>query len=333
MFRENPPELSNKRYYLKMKISTVIPIYNEEEVLAISLPSILRALEKTRDLGFCRSFEMILVDDGSTDESLLSIFKFRESIKEPKSRASTRIISMLGNQGHMKAIEAGLREFVGDVVITLDADMQDPPEIIIELARIYNETKIPCIQTVRNSRKSDTFFKRKSAALYYRTIKKFSGVDVIPNAADFRLLERSQAKFIIELPEDKKVFRLMLPYFKVPTRTLEIVRQPRAAGRSKYTLRKMVILAADSFLGFSIKPLRIVLYFALLSTILFFGVAINAVIAKFVGSAVPGWTTITLASLFVYISITISLATIGEYVGRIYFQLLGRPKIRYMEKY
>jgi dolichol-phosphate mannosyltransferase len=313
-----------------MKLSVVIPVYNEEDVLEISLPIIYANLEKTKKSELCDGFEIIIVNDGSTDKTLEKISQFQKLNQNSDSKI-LRVINMSGNQGHMKALEAGLLEFNGDCVITLDADLQDPPDAIIEMVRIFNETSIPCIQTVRSSRHADSIFKRNTASLYYRIVKILSGVEVIPNAADYRLLAKKEAKLIVNLQEDKKVLRLLVPYLKIQTHILEIERGPRAAGDSKYTLRKMIKLALDSFIGFSVKPLRIVLYMALINCLVFIGVAFAAIFVWLTGRTVAGWTSIALILLLGYTTSMVALAIIGEYIGRIYFHILGRPSIQYKE--
>ena len=316
-----------------MKVSAAIPAFNEEEALAVSLPIIFNTLVQAKALHLCDSFEILVINDGSSDGTATRVREFQTKMESQGSRSQNpvRLINMLGNQGHMKALDASYQEFLGDCIITLDADMQDPPEVMIEMIQIFQSTKSACVQAVRSSRRSDSIFKKTSAAAFYRLIKLMTGVAIVPHAADFRLLSRSEAKMIAALPEDKKVFRLLIPYFQIETRIIEISRQPRVAGKSKYTFLKMLKLAMDSLLGFSIKPLRAILYIALLSILIFIAVAINAVEAWLSNRAVPGWTTITLISLFGYGTTIVALATIGEYVGRIYFQILARPSLRYEE--
>jgi dolichol-phosphate mannosyltransferase len=314
-----------------MKVSLVIPVFNEEAVLEVSLPILYATLESLISLELCNSFEMLLVDDGSTDNTLKKIRIFRDSLSASQLENEIRIIKMLSNHGHMKAIEAGIRESDGDCIITIDADLQDPPEAIIEMIRIFNDTSISCVQTFRETRETDSLFKRISANIFYKIIRLFTGVSVVPHAADFRLLSKKEAKMIVDLPEEKKIFRLLIPYLNIPTQTLAIERKNRAAGESKYTLMKMIKLALDSALGFSIKPLRLIMYLAIFSTLMFFLIAMNAIRVWLSGSAVQGWTSITLVVLFGYATTSMALATIGEYVGRIYFHMLGRPAMFYSE--
>jgi glycosyltransferase involved in cell wall biosynthesis len=317
-----------------VKVSAAIPAFNEEEALKISLPIIYRTLLEAKEFNLCDSFEILVINDGSSDGTATRVREFQAEFKDQDFLFDNpvRLINMRGNQGHMKALEAGYQEFSGDCIITLDADMQDPPEVMIQMIRVFQETKCPCVQAARSSRKSDTYFKRTSARVFYKLIRLMTGVSIIPHAADYRLLSRNEAKMIAALPEDKKIFRLLIPYFQIETTIIEITRQERVAGKSKYSFLKMLKLALDSLLGFSIKPLRAILYMALLSILLFIAVAINAVVAWLSNNAVPGWTTIALAGLFGYGTMIIALATIGEYVGRIYFQILDRPSLRYVEE-
>jgi polyisoprenyl-phosphate glycosyltransferase len=315
-----------------MKVSVVIPAFNEEESLQYALPRLFTVLTYCKKIDLCNSFEILIVDDGSTDATQDMVRVFAETLeKSVKKYADIRLIEMIGNQGHMSALTVGYLEFKGDCVISLDADLQDPPEIIPAMIEKFMSTGANCIQTVRVSRKSDTFFKVFTAKYYYLIIKKLTGVQIIPNAADFRLLTRNEAKMIASLPENKKVFRLLIPYFKIKTELIGIDRQKRVAGKSKYTLFKMIKLSIDSLLGFSVKPLRFILFFALCSLGISLAATVYTLIDFFSNRALPGWTSLVLISLFGYSILTIALSVIGEYIGRIYFQLLGRPMHRYRE--
>jgi glycosyltransferase involved in cell wall biosynthesis len=155
-----------------MKVSVAIPAFNEELALLVSLPIILKTLIEAKARQLCDSFEIIVIDDGSSDGTATCVREFRIEMESKRlnSDSSIRLISMLGNQGHMKALDAGYQEFLGDCIITLDADMQDPPEVMIEMIEIFRNTKSGCVQAVRKSRVSDTFFKRFTATLFYRLI-------------------------------------------------------------------------------------------------------------------------------------------------------------------
>lgn len=311
----------------------VIPAFNEEQAIKVTVPMVMSVMNNAVALDLIESYELIIVDDGSTDDTLKVLMQLKTDLANPaKSNSLIRVIQMKGNQGHMKALEAGLLTFEGDCVITLDADMQDPPETIIQMLTLFNEGDVECIQAARGSRNSDTIFKKASADLYYRLIKLLTGIQVIPHAADFRLISKNQARMIANLPENKKVFRLLIPFFKLKTKVVYIDRQQRISGKSKYTLRKMFKLAADSVIGFSVKPLRTILTLALLSTLIFFLAFAYVVLTWATGETLPGWTSIILVVLFGNMNLLIAISAIGEYIGRIYFQLLARPSVLFDEK-
>jgi len=314
-----------------MKVSVGIPAFNEEDAIQITLERVLEVLNNAVSLKLCDSFEVLVVDDGSTDKTKDMVRNFINNLESQTTDNPIRLIAMQGNQGHMHALEVCLIEFMGECLITLDADMQDPPETIIEMIRIFSQSRVPCVQAVRVSRVEDSFFKRNSARFYYGMIAKLTGVPLIPNAADFRLLAREEAKLIASLPEKSKVFRLLIPYLKIETITVGISRKSRIAGKSKYTLSKMMFLMLDSLIGFSVKPLRGIIYLSIASLFICFAISIHTILVWIRGDTVAGWTTTTLLILYCQSLTMIVLATIGEYLGRIYVQLLGRPKLRYKE--
>ncbi len=317
-----------------MRAAIVIPAFNEEEAIKVTVPVVFSVLENAVSMDLIESFEIVVVDDGSTDgtPNILESMKINYSNRPSKLTGTLRIIEMKGNQGHMKALEAGLLAFHGDCVITLDADMQDPPETIIQMLSLFKDGNFECIQAARSSRNSDSFFKKATADLYYRVIRSLTGIQVIPHAADYRLISRDQAKMIANLSENKKVFRLLIPFFKLKTKVVYIERQQRISGKSKYTLTKMIKLAADSVIGFSVKPLRTILTLALLSTLVFLVAFAYVLLTWASGKTLPGWTSILLVMLFGNMNLLIAIAAVGEYIGRIYFQLLARPSVLFHEK-
>jgi dolichol-phosphate mannosyltransferase len=304
-----------------IKLSLVIPVFDEEKVLPISIPIILQNLEFLADL----EFEVIIVDDGSKDTTLETVMELQ------KEYSSIRLISMQGNHGHMRALEAGMRAANGRFVATMDCDLQDPPSALHEMYKIISETGVSCVQAVRMERPKDSIFKRSSAAIFYRVIRTLTGVSVIQNAADYRILSRETCLFLCELPEKKKVFRLLIPYFGINVIEYPIIRDERVAGRSKYNLGKMTKLAVDSCLSFSTKPLRLILHSCLFSIFFSILIGLYAVYEYSSGGTIPGWTSITLLIIFLFSILLYSIAAVGEYVGRIYSQVLDRPSLLYKE--
>jgi dolichol-phosphate mannosyltransferase len=315
-----------------MKASIVIPAFNEEDALRASLPVIYKQLINASQEHLITNFEILVINDGSTDDTQNVTESFFKDMRKYDLQNFFRVISFPTNQGHMKAITVGMSACEADFVITIDADLQDPPEAIPAIINLYIQTLTPCIQTVRVNRAQDTFLKRHSASLYYNLIKKITGVAIVPHAADFRLLANREAKMLASLSEHKKIFRLLVPYFAIPTLQYPIERATRVAGRSKYSLRKMMALAIDSLLAFSTKPLRWIMLFSASSLGLFLLFATYALYKWRKEEIAPGWTSISIVISFGFTVTLCSLWIIGEYIARIYNLVLNRPTLEYSEK-
>jgi dolichol-phosphate mannosyltransferase len=270
-------------------------------------------------------YEIILIDDGSSDSSI------EKAIELKKVFAEVRLISMQNNHGHMRALETGMKESKGKYVLTMDCDLQDPPGALSEMYSIIKQSSVSCVQAVRVDRSNDTLLKKHSAQMYYKLIRLLTGVSVIRNAADFRMLSQEASEFLCKLPEKKKIFRLLIPYFGLKTIEYPIIRDHRVAGKTKYSVRKMFSLAIDSFLSFSTKPLRLILYSSVFFLFAAVSVGFFAIYGFVSGNTVPGWTSLVLVMIFLFSILMSGLSMIGIYVGRIYDEILNRPSLRYHE--
>ena len=305
----------------KPLISIVIPMYNEEESAAKTLSEVVKSLENYKG-----KYEIIFVDDCSKDNSIEVVLNAR---KDPK----VKILALRKNVGHMRALCIGIARAEGDCVITLDCDLQDPPRYIPKLIEIYLSANqnIDVIQTVRSNRESDTFFKSTTAKLYYRIIRALTGISLTSNAADYRLMSRSCVDTLTSLPEKEKILRLLIPALGFKVKELEITRDIRYAGKSKYPISKMISLAINSAIGFTTKPLRVlgvcgvVASFFMLILSLIFG------ILWLQGRTVPGWTSIVFLILSTNAALFAAVGLLGEYVGRIYIQVQNRPEVTFDE--
>jgi dolichol-phosphate mannosyltransferase len=305
----------------KPLISIVIPMYNEEESAAKTLSEVVKSLENYKG-----KYEIIFVDDCSKDNSIEAVLNAR---KDPK----VKILALRKNVGHMRALCIGIARAEGDCVITLDCDLQDPPRYIPKLIEIYLSANqnIDVIQTVRANRESDTFFKSTTAKLYYRIIRALTGISITSNAADYRLMSRSCVDTLTSLPEKEKILRLLIPALGFKVKELEITRDIRYAGKSKYPISKMISLAINSAIGFTTKPLRVlgvcgvVASFFMLILSLIFG------ILWLQGRTVPGWTSIVFLILSTNAALFAAVGLLGEYVGRIYIQVQNRPEVTFDE--
>jgi len=293
-------------------ISIVVPFFNEELMADLAIREINQVMANMK-----RSYEIIAVDDGSTDSTV-------DVLRDLKNEFKTlRLICFYRNWGHMAALSEGLMRARGEIVISLDGDLQDPPKYIANLLaeydnRLLSGKPVDVVQTVRSDRSTDTFFKRVTAHLYYKIIKKLTGVAVIPHAADFRLLSRRAVDLINSMNPSMKIFRILIPYLGLKTSVVNIRREARLAGRSKYKFRSMVKLAAESFLSFSSTPLRIFgITSLLISTILLF-LAFLFLLLWANGLAIPGWTSIVLLVSAINCFLFAILGLLGEFIGRTY---------------
>ena len=304
-----------------LKLSVVIPVFNEDKVVTSSVPTIISNLSFLDD----SEYEIIIVNDGSTDCTQEKLLNLKRDFPR------VRLILMQDNHGHMRALESGMREARGEYVATMDCDLQDPPSVLNEMYKLIASSNVSCVQSVRADRSKDSYFKRNTAAIYYRIIRTLTGVSVIKNAGDFRILSRSASDFLCNLPEKKKIFRLLIPYFGFETIEYKIIREKRIAGNTKYSLRKMLSLALDSYLSFSIKPLKFISYLSILS-LCFAVLGSIIVVTNFLSKkTVPGWTSLMLVSFFLFSIVLLSIATLGAYIGRIYNEILDRPSLMYRE--
>ena len=307
-------------------ISVVIPVFNESECIANTVQVVRRVLESANF-----EYEILIVDDGSTDATL----ELAQEISQES--AGVRVLSLNLNRGHMKALEAGLRASTGDFIVSIDADLQDNPNEIPEMHRLLSQVDafgnrlFDVAQSVRGNRDTDAKWKKMTASIYYKVIGKMAGNGVLQQAADFRMLTREALDIVNQIPESDKVYRLLLPTLGFRVITLETKRDSRYAGKSKYTLRKMITLAIDSLINFSRRPLRLILKFGFYSMLLMILFCIYSIYEWSQGKTIPGWTSLTIIVLISNSLVLISLGVIGEYVGRIFEQSKGRPGVIWTE--
>ena len=294
--------------------SFVIPIFNEEE----SLSELLRRLRKVQD-ELDGPSEIVLIDDRSTDRSFAIMSE--AAAEDPR----LKIVRFARNFGHQIAITAGLDVAAGRAVVIMDGDLQDPPEFVLELARHWREGR-EVVYAVRTARPGDSFFKRATAALFYRVLRKLSGQDIPANVGDFRLVDRKVVDAFKEMRETNRYVRGMLSWVGFDQVGVPFTRAERFAGKTKYPLRKMINFAIDGVIGFSDAPLRLALNLGfLLASLSFLGGAIAALVKLLGVFAVPGWASIVVITFFLAGVQLIILGVIGEYVAQIHREVKGRP--------
>jgi polyisoprenyl-phosphate glycosyltransferase len=289
-------------------------MYNEEAVLALfaaRLRPVLAALDVR--------YEVVAVDDGSTDATAAALMGLRRSWPE------LRVVRLRRNCGHQAALTAGLHHARGDWVVSIDADLQDPPEKIREMLDLARADSLDVVYGVRIDRGTDSFLKRTTAAIYYGLMRRLVGKNVPAHAGDFRLLSRAAVDALGSLPEQQPVYRLLVPWLGFPSGEVTYVRESRAAGTTKYPLGKMIRLAWDSVTNFSAAPLQVATKIGA-ATMVFCMLAVMFSIGSYaLGKTVSGWTSLTIAVLFLGAVQLICLGLAGEYLGRIYSAVQGRP--------
>ena len=326
----NPRSKLNSSLNKEDLISIIIPVFNEEEVIIESIERIQNVLN---DLP--HKNEIIIVDDGSTDNSIAQILK--------AGYQNVRIISFSQNKGHMTALRAGLEASNGSLVVTIDADLQDAPEYIPEMIiKLHSncqgtshnpQTCFDIVQTFRDDRSVDSRFKRMSASLYYFVIYKMTGIKLKAHAADFRLMTRQVVETLIALPDEKLVFRLLIPTLGFQISYFPIKRNKRHAGKTKYTKRKMLGLFIDSLLGFTFRPLRLMVVFGVSVSFLLFIASLCTIMISIWGNTLPGWPSLALLILSTNSLLFACVGLVGEYVGRTYQLVQARPRTFWKEDY
>ncbi len=298
----------------KQKLSVVIPCYNEEK----NIFELYRRVSSASKKSFTSDYEILLINDGSTDATW-SIIK--QLALEDKHLIG---INLSRNHSHQIALSAGLSFVSGDVILVMDADLQDPPELLPSMLKIYDQG-CDVVYGVRNKRDGETRFKKLSAYLFYRFINALSD-SIIPNdSGDFRLISRRVADLLTSMPEQSRFIRGMVAWTGFKQLPIYYDREKRFAGETHYPFLKMVRFAIDAITGFSIKPLRLASYLGFVMfiiSILFFVYIVSSYLH---GSHVKGWSSIICSLLFLNGLQLLMMGVIGEYLGRVYVQSKNRP--------
>ena len=296
------------------RLSLVVPIFNEEE----TIPELARRLDQSLwNIGV--TWEVVFVDDGSTDRSLELLREL--TVREPRFK----VMSFGRNFGHQIAITAGVDVAEGDAVVVIDADLQDPPEVIREMLAKFDEG-FDVVYGVRSRRHGETLLKRATAAFFYRILRRLLGFEVPLDAGDFRLMSRGVVLTLRSLRERHRFIRGMVAWIGFKHTRVYYERQPRFQGETKYPLRKMVRFAVDGITSFSIVPVRVAIYLGIFTGLLAVGIGLWALIQKLRGApVVTGWTTIMMLVALCSSAQLLMTGVVGEYVGRIYEEVKKRP--------
>ena len=299
------------------KISVVIPMYYEEEVANECYKRMTEILSKID--GY--DYELICINDGSKDKT----FDILEQIASKDTHV--KVISFARNFGHQCAVTAGLKFVTGDAIVIIDADLQDPPELIPEMLKLWEQGN-EVIYGKRKTRDGESAFKLFTAKMFYKTLNALSDVEIPKDTGDFRLVDRKVVDVINSLPEHNKFLRGLFSWVGFKQMPFEYERKERFAGKTKYPLKKMLKLASDGIISFSSKPLKMVGGLGIISIVISMIILIYSIIsyAFSLNQLTPGWTSIMVTvTLFSGVQL-LSIWVLSEYIGRIYDETKNRPQ-------
>ncbi|TWU12627.1 hypothetical protein CA54_14510 [Symmachiella macrocystis] len=295
-------------------ISIVVPMYNEEG----NVRPLYEAIVKEFDELWC-TFELIFVDDGSRDESVATV----KTLHDADSRV--KLVRLSRNFGCQMAIFAGLEHATGHAVIVMDADLQHPPEIIGRMIELWKEG-FEVVYTIREETEGIGFFKRLTSSAFSRLQRRLGATTLEPNVSDYRLMDQRVVKLIVAMRERKRFFRSMVEWVGFRQTGIPFVAAERFSGNTKYSYTKLIGLALDAVTSFSTLPLRLCTYVGFIAAVSVVPYALWAIYVRlFTEDSVHGWSSIIVAVLFLGGVQLISLGILGEYVGRIYEEVKGRP--------
>ena len=301
-------------------LSLVIPVFNEQEVLKDSFDRMDAAMQKT---GY--AYEIIYVNDGSRDHTLDQLRELANGHKQVK------VLSFSRNFGHQLAVTCGMDAAKGDALIIIDVDLQDPPELIPEMVRMW-EAGADIVYGKRLKRKGETLFKKLTAAMYYRLLSWMSAYPIPLDTGDFRLIGRNVADVFLQMREHNRFLRGMSAWMGYNAVPIEYERQERFAGKTKYTLKKMLRLASDGITGFSDKPLTLPMTCGI-ALMALSGLGLLALIVLAIVSGVAPWLWAVCGVVFVQGLTLFFMGLQGMYLGRMYDEAKGRPLYIVSEKH
>jgi dolichol-phosphate mannosyltransferase len=292
-------------------LSVVAPVYNEEALVDEFYARVCTALDDLR-------FELVLVDDGSTDATP----RLLERLADHDPRV--RVVYLSRNFGHQTALTAGLDHAGGDAVVMLDADLQDPPELILKMLDHW-QAGCDVVYAVREQREGESRFKLSTARWFYKLFDRLAQVELQNNSGDYRLLDRRALNALLSMRERNRFLRGMTVWVGYTQAAVPYHRDPRYAGETKYTFTKMLRFSLDAISSFSHRPLQLATLLGfLISTLAFIAIPV-VVVLRLVGSYLPGFSALTIVVLLLGGIELIAIGIIGEYVGRIYDEVKGRP--------
>ena len=297
-----------------IQYSVVVPVYNEELVIHETYQRLKEVMDQTKE-----NYELLFVNDGSKDHSIEILRE--HSLLDPR----VKIIDFSRNFGHQIAITAGMDYAQGNAIVVIDADLQDPPELILDMIEKWREG-YEVVYAVRTKRKGETFFKKQTAALFYRLLSSMTDIDIPIDTGYFRLMDRKVCDEMKRLKEKNPFVRGLVSWVGFKQTAVEYVRDERLAGETKYPLKKMLKLSMDGITTFSHKPLKLASYAGMLmSGAGFLYMFIVLYLKLFTDSTITGWSSLIVIQLLFSGIVLLILGMIGEYIGRIYDEAKDRP--------
>ncbi|MGH8550568.1 MAG: glycosyltransferase family 2 protein [Methylococcales bacterium] len=298
----------------KKTVSIVVPVFNEIEVIDTCVRRLSDVMASLRDYDY----ELIFVDDGSHDGSWEKLIDFQS--RDPR----LKVIKFSRNFGHQIAITAGIDHAKGTAVVVIDADLQDPPEVIVDMIAKW-EQGYDVVYGLRKKRAGESWLKLLTASLFYRVLRKFTSIEIPVDVGDFRLMSARAAGQLKQLREKDRFIRGLVSWIGFRQTGVPYYREERFAGETKYPIRKMAKFALDGITSFSSVPLKFASWLGFVTSLLAFLYLLSVFIQKAMGYTVEGWATIMVAIMFLGGVQLICLGIIGEYIGRIFTEIKSRP--------
>jgi polyisoprenyl-phosphate glycosyltransferase len=299
---------------MKCDLSVVVPVYNEEKSIQLMYNRVKAAVEP-----ITTNFELIFVNDGSRDNSFLELKRLASTDSRVK------YIHFSRNFGHQIAVSAGLDKSIGEAVVIIDGDLQDPPEVIPQMMAKHKEG-FEVVYGQRAKRKGESWFKKVTAKYFYRTLKKITNVEIPVDTGDFRLIDRKIVDLLKQMPEQNKFLRGQIAWLGFRQTHVLFERDERQFGETGYPFSKMLKFALDGITGFSDVPLQLVTKMGIVISFFSFLVILYAIFSHFVlEQTITGWTSLIISSMFIGGVQLISIGIIGEYISRINKNVQNRP--------
>lgn len=303
-----------------VKVSVVIPCYNEQEVIQTTY-------ERTKSV-ISSTDEIVFVNDGSKDSTLTLLSQMAQK------DSTVKVISFSRNFGHQAAVSAGLNFCTGDVAFIIDADLQDPPELFPDMLALYKKEKCNVIYGVRTSREGEGFFKKITAKLFYKLLNRLSDVQIPKDTGDFRLIDRAVIEEFKKLKEKNKYIRGLISWIGFKQCPFYYKRAARVMGTTKYPFGRMFRFATNGMLYFTKKPLSIAIAIGFFSILIGLGLAVYTIIVKIKipQSAVPGWASTIISIIFFGGIQLLSIGVLGRYIASVFDEVKNRPEYIVEEK-